>query len=191
MHEPTAYSAVEAPTVYQPQPLHPAAPYGQPAFPVVSAADPRRALVQVEGTGEWVIAHVPAAPPVIVPAAPDAVPRRPLSTLERGAIVVVSSVCALTLSTGGALAMAGPYLADVATLMFSTAAVLGTGALAWAVCRIAGGLSRATYDEVVPAAASAPVEVTINGTGGQGGRFGSRGGTGVRIDSLTINGGGR
>ncbi|MEU9983579.1 hypothetical protein [Streptomyces sp. NPDC050856] len=147
-------------------------------------------MVQVEG-GQWVIAHVPAALPVIVPAAPKAAPRRPLSALERGAIVVVSSVCSLTLSVGGPLTMAGPYLADVATLMFSTAAVLGAGAQAWVGCRIIGGLSPATHHEASPAAATAPVEVTITGHGGQGGRFGSRGGTGVRIDSLTINGGGR
>ncbi|MFE9783657.1 hypothetical protein ACFYPA_36630 [Streptomyces sp. NPDC005775] len=192
MYEPTTaeqlHDVVQTPAVYQPQHLVPA--YGhqlQHAFPV-PAADPRRALVQIEGTGEWVLARVPAAPPVLVPVAPDAAPRRPLSALERGAIVVVSSICALTLSVGGALAMAGPYLADIASLLLGTAAVIGTAALGWAGLRVFGGPAGAARGQDNATPAAPPVEVNITGHGGQGGRWGSRGGTGVRIDRLTING---
>ncbi|MER5555965.1 hypothetical protein ABT001_30575 [Streptomyces sp. NPDC002793] len=193
MYEPTTaeqlHDIVQSPTVYQPQHLAPPAYAHQlhPAFPA-PAADPCRALVQIEETGAWVLARVPAAPPVLVPAAPDAAPRRPLSALERGAIVVVSSICALTLSVGGALAMAGPYLADVATLLLGTAAVIGAAAATWAGLRIFGGLSGATRDQATTAPAPSPVEVNITGHGGPGGRWGSRGGTGVRIDRLTIKG---
>ncbi|PWS48206.1 hypothetical protein DLE01_28150 [Streptomyces sp. FT05W] len=193
MYEPTTaeqlHDVVPAPAVYQPQHLVPPAYAHQlhPAFPA-PAADPRRALVQIEDTGEWVLARVPAAQPILVPAAPDAAPRRPLSALERGAIVVVSSVCALTLSVGGALAMAGPYLADVASLLLGTAAVIGATAAAWAGLRIFGGLSGVTRDQATTAPAFSPVEVNITGHGGQGGRWGSHGGTGIRIDQLTING---
>lgn len=129
-----------APVVYQPQPIgneHQALAVPAPT------ADPRRALVQLD-SGHWVLAHVPAAPPVIVPAAPEATARRPLSGLERGAITVVGSVCALTLSAGGALAMAGPYLASLASLAFGAAALLGTAAAGWAVLRFTGALSRAS-----------------------------------------------
>ncbi|WP_329326686.1 hypothetical protein [Streptomyces sp. NBC_01689] len=189
MYEPTITeqlpTVVQAPTVYQPQHLAPAA-YVHPAFPV-PAADPRRALVQIEDTGEWVLARVPAAPPVLVPAAPDAAPRRPLSALERGAIIVVSSICAVTLSVGGALAMAGPYLADIASLLLGTAAVIGAATLGWAGLRIFGGTSSA-HGQGTAAPSASPMEVNITGHGGQGGRWGSRGGTGVRIDKLTING---
>lgn len=87
--------------------------------------------------------------------------------------------------------MAGPYLADVATALYATAAVLGTGLLAMIGIRIAGGLPRVLGDEASPVAAAAAVEVNISGEGGEGGRWISRGGTGVRIDSLTIKGGGR
>ncbi|MEF9908629.1 hypothetical protein ACQSMD_33385 [Streptomyces flavovirens] len=193
MYEPTTaeqlHDVVQAPAVYQPQHLVPPAYVHQlhDAFPV-PAADPRRALVQIEETGAWVLARVPAAPPVLVPAAPDAAPRRPLSALERGAIVVVSSICALTLSVGGALAMAGPYLAGIASLLLGAAAVIGTTAAAWAGLRIFGGLSGSTGTRASTAPAPSPVEVTITGHGGQGGRWGSRGGTGVRIDQLNING---
>ncbi|MCX4784637.1 hypothetical protein [Streptomyces sp. NBC_01264] len=127
-----------APVVYQPQPFgneHQALVLPTPS------TDPRRALVQLD-TGQWVLATVPAAPPVLVPAAPVATARRPLSGLERGAIITVSSLCALTLSAGGALAMAGPYLAAAASLAFGAAALLGTAAAAWAVLRFTGALSR-------------------------------------------------
>ncbi|WP_432034445.1 hypothetical protein [Streptomyces antibioticus] len=183
MYEPTTTDA--APAVYQPQPLH-AAPVVHQAHPLVPAADPRRALVQLD-TGQWVTAYVPPAPPLVVPAAPDATPRRPLSALERGAIVIVSSVCALTLSAGGALAMAGPYLAAAADFAFGTAAVLGTAVAAFLGLRLVGRSRSAETAGSAPAAAPAPVTVNVTGTGGQGGRWGSRGGTGVHIDRLTIN----
>ncbi|MDA5284626.1 hypothetical protein [Streptomyces sp. Isolate_45] len=138
MHQHPHTTPAPTPVLYQPQPLgteHQAL--------VLPTTDPRRALVQLD-TGHWVLANVPAAPPVIVPAAPEATPRRPLSGLERGAITVVGSICALTLSAGGALAMAGPYLAHLASLAFGAAALLGTAAAGWAALRLTGALSRVT-----------------------------------------------
>ncbi|PBC72388.1 hypothetical protein BX261_7262 [Streptomyces sp. 2321.6] len=189
MHEPQPFTApavplAQAPALYQPHALQQLPPHD---VVLDEAADPRRALVQLED-GRWVVARVPPAPPVIVPAAPEAAaPRRPLSALERGAIIVVGGVCALTLSTGAALAMAGPYLADLASLAFGTAAVLGTGIAGWFALRIAGALTRATGTAAAATAPEPATPVVITGNGGQGGRFGSRGGTGVRIDKLTIN----
>lgn len=83
--------------------------------------------------------------------------------------------------------MAGPYLADLASLAFGTAAVLGTGIAGWFALRIAGALTRATGTAAAATAPEPATPVVITGNGGQGGRFGSRGGTGVRIDKLTIN----
>ncbi|MFJ8621200.1 hypothetical protein ACIRD4_36180 [Streptomyces clavifer] len=84
--------------------------------------------------------------------------------------------------------MAGPYLTGIASLLLGTVAVIGTAAAAWAGLRIFGSLSGATRDRATSTPAAAPVEVTITGHGGNGGRWGSHGGTGVRIDQLTING---
>ncbi|MFD8415506.1 hypothetical protein ACFV2Q_27715 [Streptomyces sp. NPDC059650] len=179
------YQQQPTPLVYRPQPLvdeHQALVLPAPAMPTT---DPRRALVQLDD-GRWVTAYVPAPPPVLVPAAPEAAaPRRPLTTLERGAITVVGSLCALSLSIGGALAMAGPAaLAAAADLAFGAAALLGTTVAALFGVRALRPTSASTG--TTPATA-APVEVTITGHGGTGGRFGSRGGTGVRINRLTIN----
>ncbi|WP_331756699.1 hypothetical protein [Streptomyces sp. NBC_01568] len=160
-----------APLVYRPQPFgdeHQAL-----VLPAPAAAE-RRALVQLE-TGQWVTALVPAAPPVIVPAAPEAAPaRRPLSGLERGAITIVGSVCALTLSVGGALAMAGPAaLAAAAQLAFGAAAFLGTTAAAWAVLRFTGALSRPTAGPTSSSNAPATSYVTtVNNTVTATGMFG-------------------
>lgn len=82
--------------------------------------------------------------------------------------------------------MAGPYLADVASLLLSTAAVIGTSALAWAGLRLTRRTGTGQTTGSASATAPAPVTVHVTGTGGQGGRWGSRGGTGVRIDHLTI-----
>lgn len=182
-HPDTAVTAVPAPVLYQPGTLQQLPP--QDVVLAEQIADPRRALVQLDN-GQWVVARVPPAPPVIVPAAPEAAARRPLTALERGAIVVVGSACALTLSTGAALAMAGPYLADLASVAFGTAAVLGTGIAGWFALRVTRALTRATGTAAAPAVPEPATPVVITGHGGQGGRFGSRGGTGVRIDKLTI-----
>ncbi|GAA3244963.1 hypothetical protein ACFV6G_35865 [Streptomyces lavendulae] len=158
-HPPYA-PAPAAPVIYQPQALA--------EHPVVfaPAADPRRALVQLD-TGQWVTAMVPAAPPVVVAAAPEAAPRRPLSALERGAIITVSSVCALTLSAGGALMMAGPYLASLASVVFGAAVLLGMATAGWAVLRFTGALSRTSAPAATagrPTGASYVTHVTNNVT---------------------------
>ncbi|MGP3685245.1 hypothetical protein ACTVZO_11120 [Streptomyces sp. IBSNAI002] len=155
-------------------------------FPAPAAE--RRALVQLDD-GSWVAAYVPAAPPVIVPAAPEGAPaRRGLTPFERTAITLVGSICALTLCTGGALAMAGPAaLAAAAELAIGAAALLGTAALGWVVLRFTGALSRASGEQAAAAPAPAPVTVNVTGTGGQGGRWGSRGGAGVHIDRINIS----
>ncbi|MFG2623205.1 hypothetical protein ACGFXC_36925 [Streptomyces sp. NPDC048507] len=172
-----------APLVHQPRPYDVA---GQPVLLPAPAAE-RRALVQLED-GSWVAAYVPAAPPVVIPAAPEAAPRRPLSALERGAITVVGSVCALTLTGAGALAMVGAAtLAAAANLALGAAALLGTSAAAWAVLRLTGALRPASAPSSPTSAPAAPVTVNVTGHGGTGGRWASRGGTGVRIDHLTIN----
>ncbi|MFD8147362.1 hypothetical protein [Streptomyces sp. NPDC059708] len=151
-HPPTA------PAVYQPQPLN---TEHQALILPAPAPDTRRALVQLD-TGQWVLATVPAAPPVLIPTAPQtSPPRRPLTAIERRAVVLVGSVCALTLSTGGALAMAGPAaLAAAASLAAGAAVLLGTAAAAWAVLRFTGALSRPTTDTAAPSAPTAPSYVT-------------------------------
>ncbi|GHA83136.1 hypothetical protein [Streptomyces chryseus] len=150
--------AASAPLVYQPQ------PYGAEHQALVlpaPAADPRRALVRLE-SGEWVTALVPAAPPVLVPAAPvAAAARRPLSGLERGAIIVVTSICALSLSIGGALSMAGPAsLAAAADLAVGAAVLLGTAVAGFLGLRFAGALSRPTSGTASSSAPAAPTYTT-------------------------------
>ncbi|MFF5783226.1 hypothetical protein ACFY7Y_40725 [Streptomyces virginiae] len=161
---PAAYSpayADPAPVVYRPEAIgheHQAVVLPAPA------ADPRRALVRLE-SGEWVLATVPAAPPVLVAAAPTAPARRPLSGLERGAITIVGSVCALTLSVGGALAMAGPAaLAAAASLAVGAATLLGTTAAAWLALRFTGALSRPTAPGTASSSAPATTTYTTNVT---------------------------
>ncbi|MEV7512684.1 hypothetical protein AB0O57_32470 [Streptomyces sp. NPDC091201] len=172
-----------APIVHQPRPYDVA----EHTVLLPAPATERRALVQLD-TGQWVTAYVPAAPPVIVPAAPEAAPGRGLTPFERAAVTVVGSICALTLCTGGALAMAGPAaLAAAAELAIGAAALLGTAAVGWVVLRFTGALSRASGQQPAAAPAPAPVTVNVTGTGGKGGRWGSRGGAGVQIDRLTIN----
>ncbi|MFJ6481155.1 hypothetical protein ACIQK6_13675 [Streptomyces sp. NPDC091682] len=177
----TVQAPAAAPLVHQPRPC--AAEVLLPA-----PAAERRALVQLDD-GSWVAAYVPAAPPVIVPAAPEAAPaRRGLTPFERTAVTLVGSICALTLCTGGALAMAGPAaLAAAAELAIGAAALLGTAAVGWVVLRFTGALSRASGEQAAAAPAPAPVTVNVTGTGGQGGRWGSRSGTGVHIDRINIS----
>ncbi|MFJ3635884.1 hypothetical protein [Streptomyces sp. NPDC090112] len=186
--ESAPYAAVpaSAPLVHQPRPYDVAE--HQAVLLPAAPADPRRALVQLE-TGEWVAAYVPAAPPVIIPASPETAPaRRGLTPFERSAVTVVGSLCALTLTGAGALAMVGAAtLAAAANLALGAAAFLGTTAAAWLTLRFTGALSRpGTQAGGEPAAAPAPVTVNVTGHGGTGGRWGSRGGAGVRIDRLNI-----
>lgn len=129
---------------------------------------------------------MPAAPPVLIPAAPGSA-RRGLTPVERTAVTIVGSICALTLSAGVAMHLAGPYLADVARLAYGAAALLGTAAVGWIALRLTGALGRTTGTAAAASStAPAPVTVHVTGTGGQGGRWGSRGGTGVHIDNLNI-----
>ncbi|MEV7442015.1 hypothetical protein AB0O22_12785 [Streptomyces sp. NPDC091204] len=184
MNQPAAWHAEPAaPLVHQPRPYDAA----QHGVLLPAPAAERRALVQLDD-GSWVAAYVPAAPPVLVPAAPEAAAaRRGLTPFERTAVTLVGSVCSLVLCTGGALAMAGPAaLAAAAELVIGAAAFLGTAAVGWVVLRFTGALSRTSGEQGAAAAAPAPVTVNVTGTGGQGGRWGSRGGAGVHIDRINI-----
>lgn len=127
---------------------------------VMPAAVPfgQQQLVQLD-TGQWVLAKVPAAPPVIVAAAPTAVERRGLSRTERAAVTLVSSFCAVVLSVGGAIAMAGPYLAVAAQAAIGAAIFLGAGTAAWLALRLLGPLGKTGGSDAAPAA---PVNVVNN-----------------------------
>ncbi|WP_042422237.1 hypothetical protein [Streptacidiphilus anmyonensis] len=189
--DPRLFPEQTAPVVLYPRPTP--TPYGEPnaLFPGPIAADGRaastRALVQLDD-GSWVIARVPPAPPVFLPAPPQAAARQPLSRTERAAMQVVGSTCALTLSIGGALAMAGPYLADLAELAFGIAAALGAGAGALLVLRIAGALGlrspNATGADVATHTPSGPV-VNNNVTVLNQGLFSRGNATGIgRVDRI-------
>lgn len=93
MHEPQPFTApavplAQAPALYQPHALQQLPPHD---VVLDEAADPRRALVQLED-GRWVVARVPPAPPVIVPAAPKR--RRPAVRCRRWSAARSSSSAA-------------------------------------------------------------------------------------------------
>ncbi|MFD5489482.1 hypothetical protein ACFWIV_28910 [Streptomyces virginiae] len=168
-----------APLVHQPRPYMDE----HQAVLLSPAVDPRRALVQLDD-GSWVAAYVPPAPPVLIPAAPEAGGRRGQTPFERAAVTVVGSLCALTLSVGVALNLAGPYLTAAADLAIGAAMLLGTSVAGFLGLRLLRPAT--TAGASAPTGAAAPVTVNVTGTGGQGGRWGSRGGVGVHIDRINI-----
>lgn len=137
-------------------------------------------LVQLD-TGQWVLAKVPPAAPVIVHAAPTATERRGLSRSERRALIVVGSLCALTLSVGAATAMAGPYLADAAHLAIAGAILVGSGTAAWLALRLfAPSTGRAATGQDAPT-----VHITNNVTVNNDGFLTRGNATGIgRIDRI-------
>ncbi|MGW2582582.1 hypothetical protein ACWCYZ_14825 [Streptomyces virginiae] len=194
MHQHPARHADPAPAYVVPAPAAPLVHQPRPyvdehqAVLLPPAVDPRRALVQLDD-GSWVAAYVPAAPPVLVPSAPEA-GRRGLTSIERAAVTVVGSLCALTLSAGVALNLAGPYLAPAAAdLAIGAAVLLGSAVAGFLGLRLLSPASSAAASGQTGAPAPVTVNVTVNvtGHGGDGGRWlGGRGGTGVRIDRINI-----
>ncbi|MFD9517665.1 hypothetical protein [Streptomyces sp. NPDC059979] len=171
--------APAAPLIHQPRPYVD----DHQAVILPAPAAERRALVQLDN-GSWVAAYVPAAPPVLLPAAPEAGPRRGLTVFERAAVTVVGSLCSLALAGGIAMNLAGPYLAAAADLAIGAAVLLGTTVAGFLGLRLLRPASSAAAS--APTSAPAPVTVNVTGTGGQGGRWGSRGGVGVHIDRINI-----
>jgi hypothetical protein len=148
---------------YQPRPGTPFAedlPFNVVPFQAAPVVMPSygQQLVQLD-TGQWVLAKVPPAPPVIIAAAPTATERRGLSRTERAAVTIVSSFCAVVLSVGGAIAMAGPYLAVAAQAAIGAAIFLGAGTVAWLALRLLGPLGKVSGSDAAPAA---PVNVVNN-----------------------------
>jgi len=111
-------------------------------------------LVQVDG--RWLLANVPPAPPVIITAPTTG--RRGLSRNERAALIIVGSVCAVTLSVGAAIAMAGPYLAEVAHAAIGAAIFVGASTAAWFALRLVGPLNKASRSAA--GEQHAPIHVT-------------------------------
>ncbi|WP_328745066.1 hypothetical protein OHT57_06440 [Streptomyces sp. NBC_00285] len=156
----------------QPQPTATVAPFSY------------QRLVQLD-TGQWTLAYVSPAPPVIVAAAPTRTERRGLSRNERRAIGVTGSLSVLMLSAGGAIAMASPYLASVAHLAFATATLIGTGAAGWLALRVAGLTFAGSSGGGRRGEPTAPIKVTNNVTVNNGGFLARGNATGIgRIDRI-------